>query len=896
MGSGVDPHRWLHELLSLQQNNPEAVDSGTVDKLITSFGFTILSSPSTETIGHEVASFLSGLARLGVPWSALATRRLLCILIDQAIASAFPNELSVIVHSLGELRVNQAQDLPSTLTASLLDRLSSALTLASPRVLSCTLWGLKECRFRWKQFPVALRQHIVCAVVAFNGQESRQATANSLLALAQLGVRYTTDLTMSQQAALQTQWQRLPQRSMAFVDMVQILHALGAMQCPWSSLHPDTQFALGEAWFAAVQREIHRANSDAVASIVPSTVGLVLHQLAQMNATWTTLPSAFKAGLQLAVIYASSSSGGGGASGGPAAATTRSVATIVHSLARLGVSWSQLHEQAQRSLFRVLLLGGGGSSDGDDGRGRPPPLLRGRSLAACLVGFAELQLSWDRDLPVDVQQELWASLLHYAATVTATATVVTPTATQLTTRRELLLSVGEATSTLPPHENALQVLFTSLNALLQLQFPFATLQQRHSQVLEALLTSALTQATTSSTAALRDLIVGGWTLVQLGRRQLWSDAAATAAADGRRRRETLLPTALQAAYLRALARQLQVTAALSGDQHALMHHLLHEQRLAVDELVLLLKVLGNLRVSLREQAACAIAPPATRSGGSSSSLLAVTKSIAALIFASDRHATLTDVVLTLDALANMGHTWAGMPPSLRRKILAAYPRHTWNRGSLTCLFVWSLGRLRYPWHGSGSGSGSDPAALRWQRRLLDDVHAALTAGAVTNARSWASLLRGLAALRLCLPTATVAEEDAATASSTAAAAWTPLPIDLSRTLVQRLWQATVAPGDGHVDEDIEGDADHDGGLSRGCLWQADAASLRHVTRAWLTLSGAAPTFSHAVDDGGCYSGHDAHRGDADVLDPASSLQCLRSGLHRAWLALAQPPPLCPDAG
>ena len=152
MGSGVDPHRWLHELLSLQQNNPEAVDSGTVDKLITSFGFTILSSPSTETIGHEVASFLSGLARLGVPWSALATRRLLCILIDQAIASAFPNELSVIVHSLGELRVNQAQDLPSTLTASLLDRLSSALTVAPPRVLSCTLWGLKECRFRWKQY------------------------------------------------------------------------------------------------------------------------------------------------------------------------------------------------------------------------------------------------------------------------------------------------------------------------------------------------------------------------------------------------------------------------------------------------------------------------------------------------------------------------------------------------------------------------------------------------------------------------------------------------------------------------------------------------------------------------------------------------------------------------
>lgn len=350
-----------------------------------------------------------------------------------------------------------------------------------------------------------MRQHIIRAVVAFNGQESRQATANSLLALAQLGVRYTADLTTSQQATLQTQWQRLPQRSMAFVDMVQILHALGAMQCPWSSLQPDTQFALGEAWFVAVQREIHRANSDgtdattatpttatatsaveatAVASIVPSTVGLVLHQLAQMNATWTTLPSAFKAGLQLAVIYATSSSSD---SGGPAAAATRSVATIVHSLARLGVSWSQLHEQAQRSLFRVLLLGGGGRSDGDDGSRRPPPLLSGRSLAACLVGFAELQMSWDHDLPVDVQQALWASLRHYAATVTATA--VPPTATQLTTRRALL-SADQAPSKLPPPENALQVLFTSLNALLQLQFPFATLQQRHPQALEAVLTSA----------------------------------------------------------------------------------------------------------------------------------------------------------------------------------------------------------------------------------------------------------------------------------------------------------------------------------------------------------------------------------------------------------------------
>lgn len=765
-----------------------------------------------------------------------------------------------------------------------------------------------------------MRQHVLRSIGDFNGQESRQATANSLLALAQLGMRYTVDLTMRQQTTLQTQWRRLPQRSMAFVDMVQILHALGAMECPWSSLHPDTQFALGEAWFAAVQREIHRANGDttdaasmstvaeapttttAVASIVPSTVGLVLHQLAQMNATWTTMPSALKAGLQLAVVYASSSCSSPTFDHGEEAAT-RSVATIVHSLARLGVSWSQLHEQAQRSLFRVFLHSGE-DRGGVGGNRKQPPQLRGRSLAALLVGLAELQVMWDRDLPADVQQELWTSLLHYATTATA---AVTPPSM----RRDP--SAGEAAPLslslrLPPPENTLRVLFTSLNALLQLQFPFATLQQRHPQLLEALLTSALKQAatptTTMTTTTLRDLIVDGWTLVQLGRRRLWSEApaavaaVAATAADGRRRK-TLLPAALQSTYLQALACQLQATAALGRDQSALTRHLLGEQHLAVDELVLLLKVLGDLRVSLREQAACTIAPSAftnnssSRSNSSdSSSLLTVTKSIAAWIFArDDRHATLTDVVLSLDALANMGHTWTGMPPSLRREILAAYPRYTWNRGSLTCLFVWSLGRLRYPWR----GADIDLAAWRWQQRLLDDVHAALTAGAVTNAQSWASLLRGLVALRLCLPTAAMVEAAPASSNDTTAATeWTALPIDLSQTLVQRLWQATVAPSDLHVDEDIEGDAVHDGGLSRGCLWQVDAASLRHVTCAWSTLCAA--TFSHATIDNGSRYCRDTQHGDGEDLDPVAALQCLRSHLHRSWRALAQLPPPYPVAG
>lgn len=152
-GSGADPHRWLHELLlSHQEENPQPIDSDTVDQLITSFCYILLSSPASETMGHEVASFLSGLARLGVPWSAMGTRRYLCIVLEQAIASAFPNELSAIVHSLGELQVNQAHDLPSTLTTTLLHRLSSALIDAPPRVLSCTLWGLKECRFHWQQY------------------------------------------------------------------------------------------------------------------------------------------------------------------------------------------------------------------------------------------------------------------------------------------------------------------------------------------------------------------------------------------------------------------------------------------------------------------------------------------------------------------------------------------------------------------------------------------------------------------------------------------------------------------------------------------------------------------------------------------------------------------------
>lgn len=167
MGSGADPHLWLHDLLSRQpDNNPdEAIDSDTVDKLVTSFGFTILSSPLSETLGHEVASFLSGLARLGVPWSAMATQRLLCVLIEQAIVSAFPNELSVIIHSLGELGVNQMQDLPSTLTESLLNRLSTALTDTSPRVFSRTLWGLKECRFHWKQYVTVVVIILVCVFV-----------------------------------------------------------------------------------------------------------------------------------------------------------------------------------------------------------------------------------------------------------------------------------------------------------------------------------------------------------------------------------------------------------------------------------------------------------------------------------------------------------------------------------------------------------------------------------------------------------------------------------------------------------------------------------------------------------------------------------------------------------
>jgi hypothetical protein len=743
-----------------------------VDQLIIAFSGKFKIFASTNANSQEVALLLRGISKNQITLRQLQTKKLLFSLIENAVTGSTANEISVITYSLGKMRVQQKTDLPNSLKLHYYERLEKLLPFANPRDLSSTLWGLRECKFSWNQFPSGLKKRLLMSVLALDGTETRQSTANILLALGQLGFRYST-LSTAQNLMLQEQFKKFPKRMMQMKDMIQIFHGLACMGCQWSFLSPEVQFSLGECWFLAIQREIV-PNSDSISKsnivVPPSGTGLVLHSLAEMGVKWEDLPAPLRAGLLLALVYSETSTlvrpdygekkihyleppSAGPTTDKIATASSleeqpenqqhfallRSLATIVRSLSRLDISLASLPTQAQDALFRILA-----------NSAQSPPAkklissLPGRSLSLILCGFADMRLSWREHIPSNVQSIVWRTLLSLPSEIT---------------------SANESNN-----ENLLQAVVTSLDALSRLNFPYRLMSETDKAAVQSLIIQSFVivkkQAMIKyryNRVGLKDIIVSGWKLVQLSSK-LWDFDTAlneTTYNNGIGRQQ-IVPWEVKRAYLESLSQMLVQT-----NRHIdFVTYFYEKEKLTHEEVVLLLKVLGDLRCSHGELAMFPVEvfvapeePDTNRitlvsSSTDAGSILSVTKSLANEILSS-RNVSLVDYVLTVEALANLGHHWLHLSPRLKRSLVAGYSNHEWNRGSLMCIFIWSLGRLRYPWQselfsvpGNNWQNEQRYQAMEWERHILQQLSVVLKASAVTNLKSWSSLLRGLAALQI----------------------------------------------------------------------------------------------------------------------------------------------------
>lgn len=191
---------------------------------------------------RAAAYTLWGLSKLGFQWDDMRSRtrslaggreadplsESVIRYLRQRVASMKEHEYSVLLYSLGGLRVqfegSQEHALPSYVTDKIHHRATRVSTFLTSRSLANSLYGLGKCGVHWMNLPA----------------ETRSAWQDAMLRTAPPASAAVAGITKGRDSTTE----RRGLAGMRTIELAQTLYGLGQLQVPWKSLSVDARTSI----------------------------------------------------------------------------------------------------------------------------------------------------------------------------------------------------------------------------------------------------------------------------------------------------------------------------------------------------------------------------------------------------------------------------------------------------------------------------------------------------------------------------------------------------------------------------------------------------------------------------------------------------------------------------
>jgi hypothetical protein len=234
---------------------------------------------------RAAAYTLWGLSKMGFQWDDMRSRTRslaggreadplsdsVSKYLRQRVASMKEHEYSVLLYSLGGLRVqlqgSPEHTLPSYVTDKIHHRATRVSTFLTSRSLANSLYGLGKCGVRWMSLPV----------------ETRDAWQDAMVRTTSPGTAFPVN-SRGRDAATE----RRGLAGMRTVELAQTLFGLGQLQVPWKSLSLEAR--------TAILREVEQPST--VSSMDPHSLSSGLWGLSAMGCPLQELPPSLLAAVR----------------------------------------------------------------------------------------------------------------------------------------------------------------------------------------------------------------------------------------------------------------------------------------------------------------------------------------------------------------------------------------------------------------------------------------------------------------------------------------------------------------------------------------------------------------------------------------------------------------------
>lgn len=256
---------------------------------------------------RAAAYTLWGLSKMGFQWDDMRSRTRslaggreadplsdsVSKYLRQRVASMKEHEYSVLLYSLGGLRVQlqgtPEHTLPSYVTDKIHHRATRVSTFLTSRSLANSLYGLGKCGVRWMSLPVETRDAWQVAMVRTTSPPVTAFAVNT--------------------RGRDTATERRGLAGMRTVELAQTLYGLGQLQVPWMSLSLEAR--------TAILREVEQPST--VSSMDPHSLSSGLWGLSAMGCPLQDLPPSLLAAVRNRLWSASISGNKAGSIEGPVA-------------------------------------------------------------------------------------------------------------------------------------------------------------------------------------------------------------------------------------------------------------------------------------------------------------------------------------------------------------------------------------------------------------------------------------------------------------------------------------------------------------------------------------------------------------------------------------------------